>query len=226
MTPQVSTFVGYSEDIKVPILAKFATPPKPEESKQTEIGFRLKDLNGVSATLAWFDLIRKNAAVADTANPSFSIQTGLQQSRGVDLDLRWQASSSLSLIAALTSQTAVIVQDTTVARVNKQLFNVPKQTARLAGRYDVNGGDWAGLGFGLGVTHHSSLPGDTTNTFFTPSATVADAQVSYKLRDMKLGLSISNLFDKKYYVPSAYFGGGQVIPALPRTVSATANFSF
>lgn len=225
-TPQISSFVGYSEGIKVPILAKFAAPPKPEESRQTEIGFRLKDLGGVSATLAWFELTRKNAAVGDTANPGFSVQTGVQQSRGVDLDLRWQASAELSLIAAFTSQTAAIVQDTTAARVNKQLFNVPKQTARLAGHYDVSGGDWAGLGFGLGATYHSSLPGNTTNTFFTPAATIADAQLSYRLRDMKLGLNISNLFDKKYYMPSAYFGGGQVIPALPRTVSATANFSF
>lgn len=225
-TPQISSFVGYSEGIKVPILAKFATPPKPEESKQTEVGLRLKDLGGVSATLALFDLTRKNAAVSDTANPGFSVQTGVQQSRGVDLDLRWQASTALSLIAALTSQTAIIVQDTNAAIVNKQLFNVPKQTARLAAYYDVNGGDWAGLGLGLGVTHHSSLPGNTTNTFFTPSATIADAQVAYKLRDMKFGLNISNLFDKKYYVPSAYFGGGQVIPVLPRTISATVNFSF
>jgi iron complex outermembrane receptor protein len=225
-TRQISTFAGYSEGIKVPILAKFATPPRPEESRQTEVGLRLKDLAGISATLAWFELTRKNAAVGDTANPGFSIQTGLQQSRGVDLDLRWQATSALSLIAALTSQTASIIQDTNAAIVNKQLFNVPKQTARFAGHYDVYGGEWAGLGFGLGMTHHSSLPGNTTNTFFTPSATIADAQVSYKLHDMKLGLNVSNLFNKKYYMPSAYFGGGQVIPALPRTVSATANFSF
>jgi|CXWL01.1.fsa_nt_gi iron complex outermembrane receptor protein len=225
-TPQVSTFVGYSEGIKVPTISVFSTPPKPEESKQTEVGFRLKDLGGVSATLALFDLTRKNAAVPDPANPGFSIQSGTQQSRGVDLDLRWQATSEFTGIASFTSQTATITQDTNAALVNKQLFNVPKQTARLAGRYDIQGGSLTGLGLGLGLTHSSSLPGNTTNTFFTPSATVADAQLSYKLRDMRFGLNIYNLFDKKFYVPSAYFGGGQVMPALPRTVSASASFSF
>jgi iron complex outermembrane receptor protein len=224
-TNQISSFVGYSEGIKVPILALYATPPKPEESKQTEVGFRLKDLSGISATLALFDLTRKNASVADPTNPGFSIQTGTQQSRGVDLDLRWQATAEFTGIAAFTSQTATITQDTNAALVNKQLFDVPKQSARLAGRYDIQGGNLIGLGFGLGVTHSSSLPGDSLNTFFTPAFTIADAQLSYKMRGMRFGLNINNLFDKKYYVPSSYFLGGQVIPALPRTVSATANFS-
>lgn len=225
-TEQISSFIGYSEGIKVPIGSLFTAPPKPEESKQSEIGLRLQDWNGVSATLALFELTRKNAAVNDPAKLGFSIQTGLQQSRGVDLDVRWQATSAFSLIAALTSQKATIVQDTRAIFVNKQLFNVPQQTARLAGRYEIKGGDWAGLGFGLGMTHHSSLPGNARNTFFTPATTVADAQISYQLRDMKFGLNINNLFDKQYYMPSAYFGGGQVIPALPRNVSFSANFSF
>ena len=58
------------------------------------------------------------------------------------------------------------------------------------------------------------------------STTVWDAQISYTVRQARLGLSIHNLSDKEYFVPSAYFGGNQVIPALPRTVVATANFSF
>lgn len=225
-TEQMSSFAGYSEGIKVPTIAVFSTPPKPEESRQTEVGFRLKDMAGITATLAWFDLQRKNVAVADPVNLGRSIQSGTQQSRGVDLDLRWQATSELTGIAAFTSQTAKITQDTRAALIGKQLFDVPKQTIRLAARYDIKDGSYAGLGFGLGFTHMSALAGDTSNTFFTPAATVADAQFSYKLRDMRLGLNINNLFDKKYYVPSAYFGGGQVIPALPRTFSATANFSF
>ncbi len=225
-TDQVSSFVGYSEGIKVPILSVFATPPKPEQSKQTEIGLRLKDFFGVSATFAWFDLIRQNVAMADPNNPGFSIQSGKQRSTGVDIDLRWQVTPAWSLIGAFTSQQASIVEDTNPALVGKRLFNVPQQTLRLATRYDISGGSYDGLGLGLGLTDSSKLAGNATNTYFTPAATVWDAQVSYKMRDVKLGLNINNLFDKKYYVPSAYFGGGQVTPALPRTISATAAFSF
>ena len=225
-TPQVSVFAGYGEGMKVPTFSIFSAPPKPEESAQTEVGFRLKDLAGVTATLAWFDLTRKNVAIGDPANPGFSIQAGKQRSRGVDLDLRWQASPSWAWIAAFTTQTAEITEDSNATLVGKQLFNVPEQSARLATRYDFRSGDLTGLGLGLGVTHHSRLPGNSTNTFFTPATTVWDAQLSYSLWKARLGLNVLNLTDKKYYVPSAYFVGGQVTPALPRTITATATFSF
>lgn len=226
ITPNISVFAGYGEGMQVPAFSIFSKPPKPEESKQTEVGFRLKDLAGITATVAWFDLTRKNVAMGDPANPGFSIQAGKQQSKGVDIDLRWQATPSWAWIAAFTAQKAEITEDSNAAWVGKQLFNVPEQTARLATRYDFRSGDLAGLGLGLGLTHNSKLPGNQTNTFFTPATTVWDTQASYTIGKARLGLNIFNLTDKKYYVPAAYFGGGQVIPALPRTIMATANFAF
>lgn len=225
-THQISSFVGYSEGIKVPTIAAFAIPPKPEQSTQQEIGLRLKDFAGITATFAWFDLVRTNVAIADPNNTGFSIQSGKQRSTGIDADLRWQATPAWSWITALTSQQASIVEDTDPTLVGKRLFNVPEQTLRLATRYDIIGGAYDGLGLGLGLTDSSKLAGNSSNTFFTPAATVWDAQVAYTLRSMKFGVNINNLLNKKYYVPSAYFAGGQVTPALPRTISATANFSF
>ena len=63
-------------------------------------------------------------------------------------------------------------------------------------------------------------------SFCSGRITVDDAQLSYLVGTTRLGLSITNLTDKEYYEPSAYFGGGHVIPGLPRAVTATANFSF
>ena len=107
--------------------------------------------------------------MGDPANPGYSIQAGKQQSKGVDIDLRWQATPSWAWIAAFTAQKAEITEDSNAAWVGKQLFNVPEQTARLATRYDFRSGDLAGLGLGLGLTHNSKLPGNQTNTFFTPA---------------------------------------------------------
>lgn len=225
-TPNFSAFAGYGEGMQVPAFSIFSKPPKPEESRQTEVGIRLKDLAGVTATLAWFDLTRTNVAIGDPANPGYSIQAGKQRSKGVDLDLRWQATPSWAWIAALAVQKAEITEDSNTALVGKQMFNVPERTARLATRYDFRSGSLAGLGLGLGVTHSAKLPGDVTNTFFTPATTVWDTQAVYTIGKTRLGVNVVNLTDKKYYVPAAYFGGGQVIPALPRTITATASFSF
>jgi iron complex outermembrane receptor protein len=222
----VSVFAGYSEMSRVPTGSLFSMAPKMEEAEQKELGLRIKGWNGLSATAALFDIQRKNAAVADPLNPGFSVQTGVQQAKGLDLDVRWQVSPSLAWIAAYTNQTAEISQDTNAAWVGKRLFNVPEQTLRMAARYDVRQGDWAGLGLGLGATHRSSLAGDTSNTFFTPAVTLVDAQASYKRDGIKYSASVSNLLNKQYYAPMAYFGGGQVVPGTPRTLvlGVTAQF--
>jgi iron complex outermembrane recepter protein len=222
----VSVFAGYSEMSRVPFGSLFSAAPKMEEAEQKELGLRIKGWNGLSATAALFDIQRKNAAVADPLNPGFSVQTGVQQAKGLDLDVRWQVSPSLAWIAAYTNQTAEISQDTNAAWVGKRLFNVPEQTLRVAARYDVRQGDWTGLGLGLGATHRSSLAGDTSNTFFTPAVTLVDAQASYKRGGMKYSASVSNLLNKQYYAPMAYFGGGQVVPGTPRTLvlGVTAQF--
>lgn len=226
LTSTVSAFAGYGEGMRVPAFYLFAAPPKPEEYTQKEVGLRLKDLAGITATVALFDLNRKNVAISDPANAGYYIQAGRQRSKGIDIDLRWQATPSWSWIAAFTRQTARIVEDGDSSLINKQLFNVPERTARLATRYDIRSGSLAGLGLGLGLTYNSRLPGNSTNTFFTPATTVWDAQASYTVGRARYGLNVFNLTNKQYYVPSSYFLGGQVIPALPRTITATANFSF
>ena len=183
----------------------------------------MSNFSGVTATLAWFDLTRQNAAVTDPMTFK-AVQTGEQQSKGVDLDLQWRVNPEFSLLAAFSSQKVEVVKDTNTALLNKQLFNVPKQSGRIAARYDVNGGSLDGLGFGLGLSYHDKLPGNSTNTYFTPAATVFDAQVSYRVGKGRYGINISNLSNRQYFMPSAYFGGGQVTPAAPRMVMATAVF--
>lgn len=221
-----SVFTGYSAGIKVPIGSIFAEPPKPEEYEQNEVGVRLTDYSNVSATLAWFDLTRTNSAVGDTNNPGFSVQTGEQQARGVDLDMSWQATKAWVWLLAMTHQDASITDDSNDALEGSQLFNVADRMARLATRYEFSEGALAGWGAGGGVTYTSALPLDSVNSRFVPSSTVWDAQISYSLEQLTAGLAIRNLFDREYYVPSTYFGGGQVIPAAGRTLSATATYAF
>jgi iron complex outermembrane receptor protein len=95
----------------------------------------------------------------------------------------------------------------------------------LALRHDLGAGSvLPELGLGLGLKYHSALKGDAGNTYETPAATVFDAQASYRVGSVRLGLVLDNLTDRKYWVPSRYFGGGQVTPAPRRSVAATASW--
>ena len=95
-------------------------------------------------------------------------------------------------------------------------------------RYDLREGDLAGLGFGLGLRHHSKLAADSSNTNFTPAVTVYDSQVSYRMKGVSLNLAINNLLDKKYVVPSSQSSsaGPLYFPAPGRTAMLTATMDF
>ena len=202
---------------------------KPEESKQSEIGFRLKDWYGLTATFAWFDLTRRNVPTSGPAPNYYIYQVGEQNSKGIDLNLAWKANKSLTVLGGLSDQKAITVENQySAASVGKSLQNVPAQTTRLAMRYDVRGGDLAGLGFGFGLRHHSKLAADSSNTNFTPAATVYDAQASYQMKNVRLNLAINNLLDKKYVVPSSQSSSAAPLyfPALRRSAMLTATMDF
>lgn len=223
---QVSAFAGYGEGIRVPTFAIYLSPPKPEQSNQKEVGLRLSGSSGVTATLALFDLTLKNVTVA-APNPTndpllvgTSVQAARQRSRGVDLDLRWDAGPGWTWLLAASRQKPENVD-------GLQLFNVPKASVRLATRHEFGAGSaLAGLGVGLGLTWRSRLPGDAANRYATPAATLWDAQASYRLGKATLGLNVQNLADKQVLEPSIYFGGGQVTPVPRRRVTATARIDF
>jgi iron complex outermembrane recepter protein len=219
--PKLSAFAGWGQGMRVPTFAVFTTPPRPELSTQREIGLRLTNLGGLSATLAWFDLSLKNALASDPVNIGQTIQVGRQQSKGYDLDLNWQMTPGWSWIGSFSKQ------DPKIEDTGKQTFNVPKKSARLATRYEFGSDSvWSGLGIGLGATLQGERPADAANTFFTPQVTVFDLQVAHRSPRTSVGVSVSNLSDKQYFQPSLYFGGGHVTPGARRQVSATARINF
>ena len=221
LAPTVSAFAGWGQGMRVPTFAVFTNPPKPELSEQAELGLRLSDWNGLSGTIAWFDLSLKNGLQPDPVNFGKTLQVGREKSRGLDVDLQWRLSASTRLLASLSRMSTEVID------TSKAFVDVPKTSARLALRHDFGAGSaLPGLGVGLGLKHHGALKGDAANTFETPAATVFDAQVSYRVGSARLGLVVDNLTDRKYWVPSRYFGGGQVTPAPRRSVAATASWQF
>lgn len=222
LAPKLAAFAGYSEGLKVPTVSIFATPPKPETSAQQELGLKLSGWQGITATLAWFNLERRNAVVADPSHPGMSTQSGRQRSRGVDMDLRWQANRQLTVLGNFSRFKARVEEDTRAALVGKQLYNVPQTSARLATHLELGNG-WSG---GLGVSYHDRIAGDNANSYFTPAATLWDAQLAYQAGPGRYALAVDNLLNHRYYRPSAYFAGGQVTPNQPLSVRASAQFSF
>ncbi len=225
LTSSIGIFSGYGEGMRLPSSGTYREPIKPSMSKQTEVGFKLKNWNGVYGTLAWYDLTRTNVSATCADVAVYACQVGKQNSKGVDLDLRWVMTNQLTGLFGYSNQNAKTLEDSqNSSNVGKPIYGVPDTTYRLGAQYDIRSGDLAGLGFGGGLRYHSKLPVNSSSNPDTGAVTLYDATVSYRVKDVKLGLAVNNLFDKKYFVPASV--SGNYYPGLRRTVMLTSSLSF
>ncbi len=203
----------------------------PETGMQYEAGLKWRSpAERLIATLAVYELTRDNVAIADPANPGFSLNGGLLRSRGIEFDVAGQLTSSLQIIGNYThTDTRVLKSDT--LPVGARFMNVPGDSGSLWLKYTQQEGVLSGFGFGFGIFAASDKSGDNNDTFKLPGYTRFDAALFYR-RELSSGplsaiygrVNFINLFDRKYYESS--FANSRVFPGQPFTVYATLGFEF
>ncbi|MBE9054322.1 TonB-dependent siderophore receptor [Nostocales cyanobacterium LEGE 11386] len=199
---------------------------QPERGTQYEVGVKA-DLNDrLSATLALYDLTRSNVLTTDTrpgVPPGFSIQTGEQRSRGVELNIAGEILPGWNIIAGYAYTDAQITQDNRFP-VGNRLNNVPENAFNLWTTYEIQQGALQGLGFGLGLFYVGERQGDLGNNFQLPSYLRTDAAIFYKRDRFRAALNVRNLFDINYFeaaenILRVYYGE-------PFTVQGTISWQF
>jgi iron complex outermembrane receptor protein len=233
----VSFYASYSQSLKpASTIAPLSSGVvlnngfSPETSKSWEVGAKLDLPGNVTATLALFDIDKKNVLVSqfnDVTKLTDWRTAGAARSRGVELDVAGQVTERVSLIGAYAYTDAETTQDPLYK--GNQLWNVAKNTASLSAVYDFGpalGSDR--LRAGAGAHYVGRRAGDSANTFFLPSYTTADLFVTYDThvagQKMKWQFNVKNLFDKLYY-PSAVNQYG-VSMGDARRVSLIASVEF
>lgn len=225
LVPSVSLYASWSRSFQ-PSDASSRNPNnetfKPTEGEQFEGGVKAEFLNGkLFATLAAYQITKQNIVTADPNNPTFSIQIGEQRSRGIEFDLTGRVLPGLNIIASYSYINAEITRDNNGNQGN-QPDNVPRNSASLWATYEIQQGDFKGLGFGSGVFFVGDRKGDLANTLSVPSYLRTDAAIFYRRDNWRAALNFKNLFDVNY-IESSYYG---VYYGAPLTVQGTVSFSF
>jgi catecholate siderophore receptor len=185
---------------------------KPERFDNQEIGVKFERA-ALSATIAAYRLERSNSAAPSALDPGVLVQTGRQESEGVEMTVAGQPLRGWDVIAAVASQRATIASRTTSATAGATVPLVPRRTASLWNRYQLS----RVLGVGAGVVSQSRMYAAIDNTVTLPGFTRADAAVYFTgLQNMKLQLNVENLFDEAYSATS--HGNNNIMPGAPRTV--------
>ena len=173
--------------------------------------------------MALYNLTRSGVLTTDPINPNFSIQTGEQRSRGVELSVQGEILPGWNIIAGYAYTNAEISEDNTIP-VGNRLANVPENAINFWTSYEIQRGSWKGFGLGVGLFFAGEREGDLDNTFQLPSYLRTDAAIFYQRDRLRVALNFRNLFDVKYFEAADYKFG--VFYGEPFTVQGPIRWEF
>lgn len=196
---------------------------EPERGTQYEIGVKGDISDRLSATLAFYHLTRTNVETTDPDNPLFTIQTGEQRSRGIELNVSGEILPSWNILAGYAYTDAEITEDNDLP-VGNRLPNVPEHAFNFWTTYTLQSGSLEGLGFGLGLFFEGDRQGDLDNSFELPSYIRTDAAIFYERDRFRAAINFRNLFDNEFFVFAA--NDTRVSPGDPFTVIGSISYEF
>lgn len=217
-----SVYAGYNTgfDIESTAGARSANgaPLEPEESRQAEIGLRLRT-GDFSGSLALFQVERTNALTTDPLNPNFSLNVGEQRVQGFELEGAWQALPGWSINGGYA------YLDSEITRSNngdqgRRIGDVPAHSVTLSTDVALPGTELILRG-GVNYVSDRLLVNGSNTTL--PDYAIVHLGAGYQLGQVSLNLTVNNLFNERYFTASG--NAFAVMPGEPRTISLRAGVS-
>ncbi|CAM3413647.1 TonB-dependent siderophore receptor [Paracidovorax anthurii] len=197
------------------------TPFVPETGKQWEAGLKYEAPNGqLTGSLALFNLTRRNVTTADPVNTGFSVQTGEQRARGVELEVGADLQRNWKLTGAYTYTDTQVTRDNDTTLIGRPLNLTPRHTVAVWATYKVP--QMPRLTLGAGARYVSEQIG--SYPFTLPAYTVADLSIGYSGPSYRITAGVKNVFNKAYY--DGAINANVVSPALPRSFSLGLTYFF
>ena len=223
-TDSTSLYASWTNSFNPEIFSRSATGEafEPTKGRQFEIGVKQEFLDGkASGTLALYDLTKKNVLTPDPEDPDFSIQTGEQKSRGVELDLAGEILPGWKVIATYAYTDAFVSEDEDLPEGDR-LQGIAENSASFWTTYELQAGNLEGLGFGLGLYFVGDREIQIPNTIQLDSYVRADAAIFYRRDKYELALNFKNITDTEYYGTQGFF----ITPEAPFTVLGNVSVKF
>lgn len=194
----------------------------PEEFKNYEIGLKWDYRPDLAFTAAAYQLDRSNVSAQDPADPTKSILTDGQRSKGIELSATGRLTSNWSIVGGYAYQHGEFTATQSAAiPAGNRLAQLPRHTFSLWNRYDFS----TSWGIGLGLIYRDSMFATADNAVTLPSFVRFDAALFYRLNNhFRAQLNIENLLDKEYYA-SAH-NNNNITPGSPIVARLTLIATF
>ncbi|MEM9509707.1 MAG: TonB-dependent receptor, partial [Cyanobacteria bacterium P01_E01_bin.35] len=110
--------------------------------------------------------------------------------------------------------------------VGNRLFNTPENSASLWSTYEIQQGNFQGLGFGGGFVFVGEREGDLENSFSVDDYFLVNTAIFYKRDNWRLALNFNNLFDVDYIIATANSRSIENDPGEPFEVRGSISMEF
>jgi len=195
--------------------------------EQWEVGSKFDFLDGRgSATVALYQITRKDLATNDPNNPGETLPVGQQSSTGIEVagslwvTPKLLAEGNFAWVDAEYDEFNDNVAGVAVSRAGNTPTNVPDKVANLWLTYDV-APSWQ---LGMDTRHVAYVYADAANTLSVPSYTLFGAFVGYELADdTQLSLRGRNLTDEVY---ARQAGSSMLYLGAPRSLEVALQARF
>lgn len=224
----VSIYASYSKAFQpragdqLASLSASNTSLKPESSVNREIGAKWDIKPDLQASVAVYRLDRGNVAVVDPADVTKMVLVDGQYVRGVELGIAGRITDAWQVMGGYAYQVGEITatQSTTAIKGNG-LAQLPRHSASLWNRYDIN----QTVGIGLGIVYRGSIYANVDNKVALPAFTRVDAAIYWTVNPMlQLQVNVENLANKQYFA-SAH-SNNNISPGAPRSAWVSLNYHF
>ena len=200
-------------------------PFKPELANQLEGGVKFDLFNGrLSSTLSYYDIKVKDILQTDLTNPLFQIQNGTQLSKGFEAEVIANPLEGLNIVAGFAYNDSKLVDATPDVEGRRPATAGSPYLANFWASYRFQQGCIKGLGLGFGGNYASNnkvVNNATQGVFTLPEYTILNSSLFYDKGDYRIGLTVNNLANKKYYT-----GYSTINPQMLRQFLASFTFRF
>ena len=192
----------------------------PELTKQKEIGVKSDWLDErLSTTLAVYELELYNRRTKDPDDPTITLLSGLQRSRGIELTASGKLGGNWYMRGGVGVQDATVVKDNNGLE-GKRINGVAKHNGSLFITWKPEMGWYAETGLTLVGQRYA----DNQNTVILPGYGRWDALAGYREKDWDVSGALTNLTDRYYYASAT--SAAQIMPGEPRSLVMTGTYKF
>ncbi|KMM79747.1 TonB-dependent receptor [Pseudomonas deceptionensis] len=192
----------------------------PELTKQKEIGVKSDWMDDrLSTTLAVYELELYNRRTKDPDDPTITLLSGLQRSRGIELTASGKLGGNWYMRGGIGLQDATVVKDNNGLE-GKRINGVAKHNGSLYVTWKPEMGWYAETGLTLVGQRYA----DNQNTVTLAGYGRWDALAGYREKDWDVSGALTNLTDRYYYASAT--SAAQIMPGEPRSLVMTGTYKF